>query len=294
MAKTTKQTFAKLVKAELGGTLTHEIRQLIDAAVRKQFDIQQFTERLVNTHYFRQKFPGIIEKNGTIANALSGQEGQGVSASALGAAIRNYRQAVDQFETISKQYNQPFDKQMLAHALQHNISAKEFQTRLQAIDTIDSNPEMLAAYKEQLRLAGIKGNAQDIYRAASGAGSRAFNDIYAATQFQGSLGLGAAESKALTKGLTGGTTTQTIDQIVQFARQNLQSIGPELANQGINPAQLVKILGNPTAYPNEIDQLGAIAQQRKDLYGRPVVGSYGQRGPGGGLQTYDQQAAAAY
>lgn len=292
--RTRKNEFSNIVKGELGGHLTLEIRHLIEVAVRKDWDVQHFTQRFVNTKYFRQKFPGLIEKNGTIANELSGQQGQGVSPGSLGQAIRNYRAGLNQFADISSTYGfNGFDKKMFASALKSQTSAEEFAARLKAIDQVDSNPALKAMYEQNLKAAGLKAGPQDLYRAAAGLGEKPFMDVYEATQFQYNLGLDQGQAKELAKE-GGGSTFENVDELIANVRQNLQGYAPELKAQGLDTVKLVKVLANPSAYQAEVDIIRNVAQQRQSLYGRPVAGTYARRGAGGGLALYEPEGQASY
>src|SRR3954469_6837252 len=138
--KQKKKQFESEVKQLFGNDLTQEIRQLIDLAVRKQFNSQDFVERLVNTHYFHRSFPGLMEHNGTIANALTGEQGVGVSASTLAGAIKNYRTALSADTELAHQYGfHNFGRDQLAKLLDDNTSSDEFAARLKAVETVDAN-----------------------------------------------------------------------------------------------------------------------------------------------------------
>ncbi len=284
----------QLVKQELGDTLTHEIRDLIDAAVRRQWDTQQFFQRVVNTKYFRQKFPGLIEQNGTIANGLTGQQGASVSASTLGQAIAHYRTALDQTQQLAQTYGyHNFGKDQFAKLLQDETSPDEFKARLAAVETVDANPQLKEAYEAQLRASGQKVTGNAAYKAALSMGDKGFLNLYEGAQYQTQLGLSREEAAAAAKSSPVEATQQSLDQVVAFARQNLQSIGPELQAQGITTPQLVKILNNPSAYAADIDKIKNIQAQRQAQFGRPVPGTYGQQGQGG-LSQYPQQREQSY
>lgn len=291
--KKTGQNTRSILKSFIGDDLTHELRQLIDLAVRKQLNPQEVVQRFTNTKYFRNEFPGLIEKNGTIADQLSGKAGIGVSVNNLASAISNYQSGLEKFKQEAEKYGEPFSKHQYAATIRGETSLAEFQARLQAVETIDANPALKASWEEQARAAGKKANMQDLYKAAVGAGDTQFRNFYEAAQFQTSLGFGQQGAKDLAKGgaIPVNATFDDINKLVSEVRGNLQGYAPELAAQGINAAKLVKVLGNPRAYTAEVDQIRALAEQRASLHGRPVVGSYAQAGSGGGLAQYDQNQA---
>lgn len=291
-----KKKVSNTLKQLFGDDLNQELRQLIDLAVRRQLSIQDVTERLVNTKFFRRTYPGIVEKNGTLANALTGEQGVSVSPSSLGGAIKNYRTALNDFGEIAKTYGyKNFGKDQLAHAIKNQTSAQEFGARLQAVETIDSNPALKAAAEQQAKALGYKLKGNELYRAAVGAGDAKFMNLYEAAKYQTDLGLGKKDATDLAKGaLPAAATFDDVNQIIDYARHNLQALQPELAAQGISPSRLVKILANPGANGADIEKIKALATQRQALFGRAPQGSYAQQGAGGGLSTYGAQGEAAY
>jgi len=294
--KKNRQQYKNTVKQLFGNDLTQEIRQLIDLAVRRQLTTQDVVERLVNTHYFRRQFPGLIEKGGTIANALTGEQGVGVSVSSLAGAIKNYRTALNQNQQIAQKYGyKNFNKDQFAKLIQDQTSPDEFGQRLAAVHIVDSNPALKAAFEAQERARGIKVTPNSAYKEALKAGDNRFLGLYEGAQFQSQLGFSKEDAASLSKGVLPPTATfDDVNQLVSEVRSNLQGYLPELQQQGINAAQLVKILGNPGAYTSDIEKIKNIAQQRSSLYGRPVQGTYAQQGAGGGLSQYPQQGEAAY
>lgn len=294
--KKQRQNLTDYVREEFGGDISAEIRDLIDLAVRKQFDLQRFVQRFANTNYFHRQFPGLIERGGTIANALTGEQGVGVSPGSLQAAIKNYRTALDQNTQLAQQYGFHFGKDQLAKLIKDNTSTQEFGQRLAAVATVDANPALKDAFEAQLRASGQKVTPNAAYKAALAQGPKAFENRYEGALYQQQLGLSRSESLALAKGkaINPGATLDDVGQIISQARQNLQAIAPELANQGIGAARLVKILGNPTAYASDLDKVKAVLQQRQALFGQPVQGTYAQQGSGGGLTQYQPQGEAAY
>jgi hypothetical protein len=289
-----KKQFESEVKQLFGGDLTQEVRQLIDLAVRKEFNTQDFVDRLTNTKYFRKSFPGLLDHDGTITNALTGEQGVGVSASSLTGAIKNYRTALNQNQQTAQQYGYNFGKGQLAKLLQDQTSADEFKARLAAVETVDANPALKAAFEAQQRALGIKVNAGSAYKAAVAMGDKKFSNLYEGALFQDQLGLSRGDAASLAKGsaIPVGATFDDIGQLVSEVRSNLQGYAPELANQGIDAARLVKVLGNPTAFAADIEKIKAVAQQRAAL-GRPVAGSYGQQGQAG-LSQYPSQREQSY
>jgi hypothetical protein len=287
-----------ILESYFGDEINQELRHLIDLAVRKQFDTQQFVERFSNTHYFRQKFPGLIEHGGTIANGLTGQQGATVSASSLASAIAHYKTALDQTQLTAQQYGyHNFGKDQFAKLLRDETSPDEFKSRLQAVETVNSNPLLKDAFEAQQRAQGIKVNGQSAYKEALNVGSNKFMNTYEGALYQQQLGLSRNDAAALAKGggsAPVGTTFEDLSKVVAFARENLQSIGPELANQGLATSKLVKALNNPNAFPDEIAKIKAIAEQRTSQFGTPVAGTYAQQGQSGGFSQFNQQREQGY
>lgn len=289
-----KKDFKNTVKQLFGNDLTAELRQLIDLAVRKEFNPQDFIERLVNTNYFDRQFPGLVEKNGTIADALSGQAGQTVSLNSLASALSNYRKGLDQFQGIAQTYGEKISRNQFALALKNETSPTEFAARLKAKEVIDANPELASAWEAAAKAQGLKPNKYDLYKAAVGAGDKRFMALYESAQLQTNLGLSVGDARAAGKDIQAGATFEDVNKLISEVRGNLQGYAPELAAQGINAAKLVKVLGNPDAYTSEIDKIRQIATTRQSLYGRQVPGTYAQQGKGGGLSLYGTDKEASY
>jgi len=221
----------------------------------------------------------------------------GVSAASLTGAIKNYRTALNQNQQIAQQYGyHNFGKDQLAKLINDQTSADEFKARLAAVETVDANPALKAAFEAQQRANGIKVSGNSAYKAALSLGDKKFSNLYEGSLFQQQLGLSRNDAEKLAKGkaIPVGATFDDIGQLVSEVRNNLQAYAPELANQGIDTAKLVKVLGNPTAYAKELDQIKKIAEQRARLHGQPVAGTYGQQGQGGGLSQYPAQSEQAY
>lgn len=290
-----KRTTRIIQSLTIGDDINRELRELVDLVVRKQLTIQDLVQRFVNTRYFAQKFPGLI-KSGDIATDLAAGGQTGISAQNLASAIANYETALVQFKQTSQRYGYGnFTRHQLATALDANTSPEEFAARLKAIDAVDSNPELQAAFKQAAQIKGNKGTKGDMYRFALEAGDRRFQDTYEAAQLSTQLGLKVGESRKLaSKALPTDFTPESTDNLVSYVRENLQAVGPELAARGITAPKLVKILANPGAFASEVGVLQEIVAQRKARYQTPVVGSYGRPGAAGGLSLYGDEGQQAY
>lgn len=273
----------------LGG----EFLQLIDSAVRNDWGAQEFIDRLINTKTFRQRFPGLIT-NGQISPYLLQQAGAGINASTLGSAIQRYEQHLYAYGQVAEKYGFNFRRDMMRAAIKFDISPDELGARLNAVDTLKRNPDF---FKNFERLSGqkFKGRQEQLAFLAGAGGQRVY-DLYEATLLkQADIGLSRKQVKNLAGdiGTPGALDPMAIGQLVDQVRQNLQTVGPELAAQGINSAQLVKALANPSLFPKEIDKMRQIMASRQAL-SRPVQGSYGSKGSGGGLSLFEEQGQAAY
>lgn len=290
-AKSFLQSFAD----ELNG----ELRDLLELAVRKQFNTQQIIDRFVNTKYFRRQYPGLVTKGGDINAGLSDAVGTGVNAQTLGSAIQKYETGLNNFRDTASQFGyKSFNKHEFARTLNHQTSLQEFTARLQAIDAVDANPAALEAFNQQAKLAGLKPTKDAAYRAAIGAGDRKFQDIFEASQYQVGLGFAAKDARELatsTGGAPVGATPQSIAETIAHVRENLSTIGPELQNQGISPSKLVQILNNPGSFQNEIAKIQQTVASRQSLYGgRGPSGAQAQQGTAGGLSQYGREGQASY
>lgn len=271
--------------------------ELIDAAVRGDWSVQEFTVRLTKTEAFRNKFPGLIQ-NGNLNPDLVGGRDVGVSASSLASAIRAYETAWKGYTEIAKNYGYGgIGRDKLSLLIRNGVSPDEFGTRLQAILTVKRNPEAFDALKQQAKLAGVPMQPKDLFRFAAKTADKKFYDIYEAAQLQTQIGLDPKVAARLAKNAVGvpGQLNQNFDEIISYVRQNLQRIGPELAAQGINAAKLVKVMANPGSFAKEMDIISQAVATRESLYGRGGSGAiYAEQGAGGGPSLYNDEGSAAY
>jgi hypothetical protein len=271
---------------------------LIDAAVRHDWGTGQFISRLVDTRAFRHQFPGLIERNGSLANFLvSGKEGQPVGISSLGQAISNYRTFEGQFEKVARNYGFNWNKNMMLNVIRDQTSPQEFTQRLATVWTVDNTPGLHDFFEKALKQFGIKGvNTQkELYRLAGGVSTRRFEDIYETSRLMaGGLGFQGPQAKKLAQGLGQPGETVDLDKLISDVRQNLSYIGPELATQGVTNADLLKFLNNPEANPDLAGKINSVVAARKSMGAPQDRGMQLQRGPAGGPTQYAPEGAAAY
>jgi hypothetical protein len=293
--KTSERELRQLLR-ESGYGLRGDYMNLIDKAVRHQWTVSQVVQRLVNTKAFRHEFPGLIERNGSIANLFTDRQGQPVSLSSLGSAIGNYRNYEDKFNSLARDYNFKFSKNMMLNVIRSQTSPQEFQARLAVIRTVDTTPGLHDFFAEALKANGVRGvNTQrEIYRLAAGTSNRRFEDIYETARIS-AAGLGTPQQAAQIARQVG-QPGEAIDigKLVSEVRQNLSYIGPELQQSGISNADLLKFFSDPEGNPDLAGRINQIIAGRQSVGAARVPGAQLRQGAAGGPTTYAPEGAAAY
>ena len=262
-----------------GGEFTH----LIIQAIQEDWSATEFQQALKESPRFQRMFPGLVEKDGTI-NVLLGNT--------LGSAVYNYRRWQDAYAKIAKGRVHLTTKMMGVLVAGHQ-SPDEFGARLNAVSSAQANPELLAAFNEELVAAGKKPLDETGWlKFLAKTGPTKFYDIYEAAQLRAStLALGPDEALALARGV--GTPGQPADigAILKAINAIKPQIAPELARMGITDEDLV-LLESGADPNNMLPKIRQLLAQRAAL-GKPVTGTYGGYGAGGGLRLYEPQGAAA-
>src|SRR4029077_13857190 len=104
-----------------------------------------------------------------------------------------------------------------------------------------------ASFNQYLKQSGQAPlDKEGLYKLASGTADKRFYDYYEAAQFK-AAGIGLSKEEALGVARATGEpgTTVPLNEVIARVRENLATIGPELANQGISTVALTKFLANP-------------------------------------------------
>lgn len=296
LTKKQKQEYQDLLGA-FGGL--HGYGAILRQAVINDWGSQEVVTAVVTSDRFKTQFPGLLDASGDIQPFLVGGVNTSPSASTLGQAIHAYNTMWNQYQQVAQNYGHiagEVNKSKLALLIKAQTSPQEFASKLAAVDRVEKNPDALAAVNQQLKLAGMKPlQGLDAFKFAAGGADKKFYDVLEAAQIHtSSLGIGAQQAAHLAKSVgTPGVATTNFAQTIANARQNLQAIGPELANQGINAAKLVKVFANPDAYVKEMGLIQQALETRKGL-ARPVAGTYATRGPAGGISLFPEEQTASY
>jgi len=262
-----------------GGEFTH----LIIQAIQEDWSATEFQQALKESPRFQRMFPGLVEKDGTI-NPILGNT--------LGSAVYAYRRWQDAYAKIAKGRVHLTTK-MMGVLVTGQISPDEFGARLNAVSSAQANPELLAAFNEELVAAGKKPLDETGWlKFLAKTGPTKFYDIYEAAQLR-NAGFNLDPEAALALARAVGTPGQAADvgSIIKAINALKPQIAPELERMGITDEDLV--LYEAGSDPKNIGpQLKQLLAQRAAL-GKPVTGTYGGYGAGGGLRLYEPQGAAA-
>ena len=268
---------------------------LIDKAVRGDWSKEEIITRLVNLPSFRRSFPGLIEKGGSIANFLVGQEGMNVTFENLASAIGSYKTMLNTYTQAAQRRpgivpGNKVTPDMLKRIISEQLSPEEFGARLRAVESIKQNPQVEAVSRK----FGLK-SKQDLYKAVTeGSGNKFWNYYEAERLMQENLGLkaGAAARLARTTGEAGAGLN--IDAIASEARSMLPIIGPELEGQGVSRASLIRWIADPGHDPEGVATKVNQALRNRAAGSVQPGATQPRRGPGGGLALYEPQGQASY
>lgn len=272
--------------------------QILRDAVINDWNDQEIIQAVTHSPTFRRSYPGIFDADGNLADFLVGSERASLSPQTLATAIKNYNTLWKSYEDAAVNYKGiigRMGRDKVAALIRSETSPDEFATKLQAVYTVKTNPEMFKLFQQQMRAAGLEPlKGQGLFRFIAGTADKKFYDVYEATRFRQALDLKKADANRLAKqvGLPG-EQFASLDQVAAEARSQLRTIGPELQAQGINTVKLVKALANPSANLDVMEKVQQILTSRSQL-GKPVQGTYPTRGPGGGVSIYEQQGEASY
>ena len=266
---------------------------LIDRAIREDWSQTEILQALIHTPQFRNRFPGLI-MGGQIAPFLSPLP-SAVSASNIGAAIRNYYTLKNTYTQALRGYDFKLTDKLFGTLIRRQVAPAEFATRVQAVEAVRANPGLMDAFNAELKASGRPPlDEVGMLRFAAKLAPKDFYDIYEAAQLRSTVGLNLSADEALAAAKNLGTPGQNTDlsQIIAQVRLLRPDIGPELDRAGITDADLVQLEGGFD--PRNLGpQLQSILANRRAT-GAFVPGYQARRGPAGGVSVYQQEASAAY
>lgn len=268
--------------------------QIIEHAVRNQWNQGEFEHHLVLSKPFQRLFPGFVDhKTGHVATFLLG-------AGTLQSQIHTYKTLRDQYEHVASLYpGVKVTKDLIGMMISGEVSPDEFAARAQADVALKQNPNLLAAFNQQLKESGQLGliggplDAQDMLKFLAGAAAPKLYDAYEAAQLRASgLGLSPGEAAAAAQGIGKSGSPTDVSQIIFQTKSALGDIGPELERSGIS---LNEVIGSYAAQGMDAAGIGIklnqLADQRRALGGY-VAGGQARKGAAGGVALYEDQAAS--
>jgi hypothetical protein len=121
-----------------GITVTPEVEAFVKHAVGSGWGSSYFLQQVRLTQFYQQAFPGILRQDGTPRMS----EAQYVS-------FKN------QVKSIARQSGRNLNDQQIGFLLKQGVSASEFQTRLRALGSLQSNADVLDAFNTYLQTTGV-------------------------------------------------------------------------------------------------------------------------------------------
>lgn len=288
----------KQLQSALGGLgLGGHFYELINRAVRNDWDANEFLHQLIRTKAFKAQFPGLLTGN-RINDFLAGGR-DGITISNLGSAIARYKNLRESYQDVVQakgltglKITPGYMKQLITG----EISPDEFGRRAVALQTLKDNPDLMASYNAVLKAAGMKPlDDLGMRKFLAGAAQKKFYDVYEASRLNmANLGFSPQQSLQLAKGIGSAGELADVDQLVAAVRQHRADIGPELAAAGIDDFKLTSWLANPGVDPEGLaPKIQTIIANRRAM-GQQQQGGFGRKGSGGGLALYEEQESKSY
>jgi hypothetical protein len=283
---------AQQIKQILAGLgLEGEFTLLIDRAIRQGWSPLEFETALRRSHQFRQKFPGLVNRNGDL---MRWAVDAGITN--LGQAIATYHRTLGGYRDALRIYGGP----KLGHAAIKSLfeggkSPDEFARELQVMQTVRSNPELRASFNEQLSAFGRKPlDEMGFYKFLKGTHDTALYDIYEAARLRSTTGLNLTPEQAqrVAKGIGQPGKPTDLNELVNQVRTMKADIAPELSRAGITDGDLV-LLASGSDPKNLGPQLQALVANRRAL-GQGQQGLQARKGSGGGVALYEEDRPQSY
>lgn len=276
--------------ASLGvkGNLTDLVRR----AMVQGWSMDEFASNLIQTKAFRNAFPGLVDwKTGQLKVDFS--NGAGFSATGLLQAAGNYNRGYDDFNAVAGRLGmKDVSRRLFAQAVTHDISVDEFGQRLQIIQNLKANPNLLEQYNEQRKFMGLKPMTKGEMMKGIATKSPNFYDPYQAAVLAGQLGFSAADAAAVAQGIDSGLNPNLdLASIANSARQAWGDIGPEAMRAGISLADITILAAgsDPKGIATKLEGLSANRKAQ-----RATPGTYAQQTSTGGLSIYPEEEQASY
>jgi hypothetical protein len=294
------QKFQNAAEGLLGGLgIPGDYQKLIRKAVVQGWSLDEFANALLRTPAFRQEFPGLVNEQGWLVVDFT--NGLTAGAEALMQAVANYRSGYNNFvDTASAAgYTGKLDKNTFALAIRSGTSVEEFGQRVQLVNTMNSNPDLLNMVNEQRTYAGLApfSNEFDMLKAAA-TRSPDFIDNYQAAYLRSQgLNLDAAAGQRLAQAIDSTLGSMAdLGQLVAEVRRVRGQIGPELDAAGFNDEYLAGLAGglDPQNKAGQLQQILSQQQARSQMALQRSPRSQGQRSSSGGFSLFPEDQPQSY
>lgn len=281
---------AAALLASLGvkGNLTDLVRR----AMVQGWSMDEFASNLIQTKAFRNAFPGLVDWH-TGQLKVDFSNGAGFSATNLLQAAGNYNRGYDDFQAVANRvnYSGRISRTLFAEAINKDMSVEEFGQRLQIIQNVKANPDLLAQYNEQRKFMGLKPMTQGEMLKGIASKSANFYDPYQAAYLSSQLGFSTADAAKVAQGMDSGLSPNLdLAAIANSAKQAWGDIGPEAMQQGISLADVTLLAAgaDPKGVATVLERLSA---QRRVKSG---PGTYAQQTQTGGTSIYPGEEEVSY
>src|ERR1051326_915581 len=219
--------------ASAGYTFPFDISALVKDSIKNggADPFSYFYAKLIQSKPFKHYFPGIQRPDGTLRMSPA-----------------QYQQYQDGVMAAAKKNGFALSKAAVGNLIANDVSTDEFSFRLQAAQTIKSNPDLFASFNSILASNGQKQikTAQDAFNFLAGKAPKSVYDTYEAATFEASakaagVDVNAARAKQLAAGTAGMTDIGDIQKGYADIADKLRQSGVELSGVGLSQADLETI-----------------------------------------------------
>ena len=150
----------------LGIPTTPGMEALIQEAIKGEWNQSMFLEELRGTQEYRERFPGIFEKNGTLKMSES-----------------SYILMEGQYTSLASQAGINMGQKRMAFLFRNDVTPEEFGDRAVAFQRLNRNKDLYGAFKRELVQAGVAkpgdvNTNKELFKFVMGEGNKAWYDLW--------------------------------------------------------------------------------------------------------------------
>ena len=183
---------------------TPEMQNLVQQAIKNEWNEAMFLEELRGSQEYRDRFPGIFDKDGT----LKMTEGE-------------YINAEKQYGAYASQFGINMGQKRMAYLFRNDVTPEEFADRGEAFSRLNRNKDLYGAFKRELVQAGVAkpgdvNTNKELFKFVMGEGNKAWYDLWQDA---------VTRNAAVTAGITFGKNQAKYTALRQGVIEKISSMG---------------------------------------------------------------------